>query len=112
MAANTYGLQTLTFGTPTMTGFVLQSYTKTTTPNNVIEVMDETGNLKAARYDDTTTEITLEAVFAGGTYPDAGQVFTFDGVKYITTSVEIKAENTSAVKATIKGKTSEFITLP
>jgi hypothetical protein len=108
---DTYGLTTLTFGVPTMTGFVLQTSTKSTTPANVIEVPDENGNLKCARYDDTTTEITLDAVFAGGTYPTVGGTFTFDSIKYICTSLEIKAENKGAVKATIKGKTSEYITL-
>lgn len=109
--ANVHGLQTLTWGTPTMTGFVLQSYTTSATSANVIEVQDENGNLKAARYDDATTELTLDAVFAGGTYPTPGAVFTFSGTKYICTGLEIKAENKSALKATIKGKKSQFITL-
>jgi hypothetical protein len=111
MAANTHGLTTLTFGTPSMTGFVLQNQSLKTSPANVIEVQDENGNLVCARYDDTTTEITLDAVFAGGTYPTVGGTFTINSVKYICTGLEVKSENKGATKVSITGKTSEFITL-
>lgn len=111
MAASTFGISTLTFGNPTLTGYVIQSYTKSETSANIIEVLDETGNRVCARYDDDTTEITIEAVFAGATLPSAGASFAYDGVTYECLSVETKGENKSAKKVTLKGKKSAGISV-
>lgn len=109
MAANVYGLQTLTFGNPALTGYVVQSYTTTSNSANVIEIADETGNRKCVRYDDDTTEITIDAYFAGATLPTPGSTFTYDSVTYECTSIEKKGENKNATKVTLKGKKSEFV---
>lgn len=111
MAATTHGLQTLTYGVPLLTGYVVQTYSTSSTAANVIEVFDEVGNRKAARYDDVTSELTLECILAGATLPAPGAVFTYNAIKYECLSVDVKAENKGAKKVTIKGKTSEGITL-
>jgi len=108
--SNTYGLQTLTYGVPTLTGYVIQTYNKNSTNGNVIEVFDETGNRKAVRYDDDTTEISIDAIFAGATLPTVGATFTYDGATYECTGLEEKGENKGAKKITLKGKKSEGIT--
>jgi len=110
MAVTPHGLTTLTFGVPTFTGYVVQSYTKANHCANVVEVLNEDGNRVAAYYDDVTTEITLDAVFAGATLPTVGATFTYDSVTYECLSVEKKGENKGAVKASIKGKKSASIT--
>lgn len=109
MAANVHGLSTLTFGVPTLTGYVIQSYTKSTTSANVVEVFNEIGNRVASNYDDITTEITLDAVIAGATLPTVGTTFSYDGVTYECVSVEIKGENKGAKKVSLKGKKSASI---
>jgi len=109
MSATTYGLQTLTFGTPVITGFVTQSYSSSKTPANVIEIVDETGNRVAARYDDATEELSLEAIISGGTLPTVGGTFLYDTITWEVTGVDVTASNTDAVKASISGKKSEYI---
>jgi hypothetical protein len=108
--ANVYGLQTLTFGVPTVTGYVVQSLTKTNNCANVVEVHDENGDRAVVRYSDETNEISFDAYIAGATLPSAGGVITIDGVTYEVISVEVKAENKGARKVAIKGKKSEKIT--
>ena len=111
MAAQTHGLSTLTFGVPVLTGYVVQSYTNANHCANVVEILDESGNRVVSRYDDSTHEITLEAILAGATLPTVGGTFTYDSVTYECLSVEKKGENKGAVKVSIKGKVSENITL-
>ena len=112
MAAQTHGLTTLTFGVPALTGYVIQSYTNANHCANVVEVLNETGNRVCSRYDDSTHEITVEAILAGATLPTVGGTFTYDAVTYECLSVEKKAENKGAVKVSIKGKVSENLSLP
>lgn len=109
--ANVHGLQTLTYGVPAYTGYVVQAYNTSSTSANVIEIFDETGNRVVARYDDDTTEITLDCILAGATLPTAGASFAYDGVTYECTGVEKKGENKGAVKVTLKGKKSAEITV-
>lgn len=107
----THGISTLTFSVPLITGYVVQSYTLNSNSANIIEILDESGNRKAVKYDDLTSEISVDAYLAGATLPVPGAVFTYDGVKYETLSIEKKGENKNAIKVGIKGKKSEYITL-
>jgi hypothetical protein len=109
---NTHGLSTLTFAVPNITGYVVQSYTLNSNSANVIEVFNESGNRVCVRYDDVTNEISVDAVLAGATLPTPGATFTYDGIKYECLSVEKKGENKNSVKVALKGKKSEYITLP
>lgn len=109
MAASSTGISTLTFGVPTKTGFVIQSFTKASTPAVAAEVTNELGQRVHARYDDVTDEITVEALIAGATLPLPGQSFAYDGETYETLSVEVKGANNDFRRVTIKGKTSEYI---
>jgi hypothetical protein len=109
---NTYGLSSLTFGVPAVTGYVLQTFDVTTTPAVAVEVMDENGVRKVARYDDETEELSIEAYIQGATLPLPGAVFTYNSKKYEVLSIQVKGANKDYRKVTIKGKTSEGITLP
>lgn len=110
--ANTYGLQTLTFGVPALSAYVVQTYDLGSTSANIIEVFDETGNRKVARYDDITDTLGFDAYIAGATLPVAGSVFTYNSEKWEVLSIDKKGVNKDATKVSIKGKKSANITLP
>lgn len=111
MAANTYGLTSITFGTVGLSGYVVQDSSVASTPQVVAEVFDITGARAHVRYDDVTDELTLNAVLQGATLPTPGAVFTYNGANYETVSVEKKQANKDFVKVTIKGKKSAGITV-
>lgn len=110
--ADTYGLSSVTWGVPTLTGYVVQSYDLSKTNQVVAEIFNESGIRKHARYDDLTSEISIEVVFDGATLPVPGAVLTYNGVKYEVLSLDEKASNKDFKKFTIKGKTSAGLTLP
>ena len=110
--ATTYGLQTLTFGTPTKSGYVVQSSSTSATNGVVAEVLDNSGVRRAVRYDDETIELSLEAVLhASTTLPSPGGSFAYDGETYEVLSVEKKSANNDFVKVAIKGKKSQGVTV-
>lgn len=112
MSATTHGLSTVVFGTPSLTGFVIQDYSLSTKANVVAEVFDENGIRVHSRYDDVTKEVTVSAVFAGASLPSPGAVFTYDSVSYEVVSVDQKRSNKGFQEVTIKGKTSAGVSLP
>jgi len=112
MANTTYGLQTLTFGVPVVSGYVTQTYDLGYSAANVVEVFNESGNRAVARYDDLTETLGFDAYIAGATLPVAGSVFTYGATKYEVLSVDKKGVNKDFTKVSIKGKKSEGITLP
>lgn len=112
MAANTYGLNTLTFGTPAVTGYVVQSHSVSTKPAVTAEVFDENGIRVHSRYDDITSEVTFDAIFAGATLPTAGGTFTVDSVTYEVLGIDLKRTNKGFKEVSIKGKTSAGVSLP
>jgi len=109
MPANTYGLTTLTWGTPTSTGFVVTAVTNAKTAGVAAEVTDENGRRVAARYDDVVQSVTFEALVTTGTAPNPGEVFTNGGVDYETVSVEVKRVNNDFQRLTIVGKKTEYM---
>lgn len=109
MPANTYGLTTLTWGTPTSTGFVVTSVTNNQTTNVAAEVIDENGRRVCARYDDVVQTVTFEALVTTGSAPDPGEVFTNGGVDYECLSVEVKRVNNDFQRLTIVGKKTEYM---
>ena len=111
MAATTYGLSALTFGVPTITGYVTQSLDLTNTAANAVEIHNEVGNRVVSRYDDQTWTGSFEAYINGATLPVAGGVITVNAIKYEVVSVDKKAANKEFTKASIKVKVSENISL-
>jgi hypothetical protein len=109
MAANTYGLQTLTWGVPTSTGFVVTSQTNAKTAGIQAEVFDENGRRVAARYDDVIQNVTFEALVTTGDSPEPGEEFTCDSIAYEVVSVEVKRVNNDFQRLTIVGKRSEYL---
>lgn len=107
---NSYGLTSLTFGTPTVTGYVVQAVATSQKTGVVAEIMDESGVRVHARYDDLTTEVTFDAIIQGATIPEAGSTFTVDGSTYEVISVDVKRSNKEFKAISIKGKKSEGIT--
>lgn len=107
-----HGLTTLTWGTPTQTGFVVQAFSKSSKCNVEFAVQDETGRVVHRRYDDDTTEMTFDAyMLTTATLPEPGTVMTVDSVKYIVQTVDVKRAVADALQVSIKGITSEGITL-
>lgn len=106
-----YGLNTLTFGSPVISGYILQSFAVSTKPANIVEVINESGNRVHARYDDTTNEMSFSAVFKG-TLPTVGGLITGLGVAYEVQSIDVKRDNKGFQTVDIKGKNSEYLSLP
>jgi len=106
----THGLSGLSFGTPTSSGYVVQSLDTSSKAGVVAEVFDETGCRVHSRYDDITTEVTFEAIIQGATLPTPGAVFTVNSQAYETISVDKKWSNKEFTRCSIKGKVSANIT--
>jgi len=102
----------LIYGNPSMTGYIFQTFDRSSKAANVFEVFNESGNRVASRYDDLTTEMSIEAIFAGATLPIPGATFTttFDSVSYETLSVDVKRVNKGFQTVNIKCKVSEYLT--
>jgi hypothetical protein len=111
MAANNYGLSSLVFGAPAVTGYVVQSNAVSSKCGVVVPVADENGIIVQRRYDDVTSEVNFEAVFNGATIPTPGITFTVDSVEYIVETTDVKRENKGNKTVSIKGITSQGITL-
>ena len=111
MAAQTHGVTGVTFGTPTISGYIVQNFDLETKPALMLEIPDEDGKVCHRRYDDITTEGTVEAYFKGATLPTVGTVLTVDSVKYVVESVGEKVSNKENTKISLKLKTSEGVTL-
>lgn len=111
MSAQTYGVSGVVFGSPALTGYIVQSNSVSSKPAVVAEVMDENGKRVHVRYDDVTSEVSFDAIFQGASIPAAGATFAVDGVTYEVLSVDVKRENKGFKTVSIKGKTSESITL-
>jgi hypothetical protein len=109
---NSYGLTSLTFGTPVITGYVLQSFGVSTKPGVIAEVINESGNRVHARYDDVTNEMSFNAIFNGATLPSVGGLVTGDAVAYEVLSIDLKRDNKGFKTVDIKGKNSQYLTLP
>ena len=108
---NSYGLNTLTFGVPTLTGYVVQSYNLGSKCALVVPVANESGVIVQRRYDDVTTEVSVEAVIAGATLPTPGGTFTYNGIIYEVQGVDVKGQNKEDTTCTVKGIVSQGITL-
>jgi len=111
MAANVYGLSSLVFGTPAITGYVVQSHNLGNKCGVVIAVQDENGIVVHRRYDDITTEMEFEALFDGATVPTPGVTITVNSIEYIVETTDFKRTNKGHETVSIKGITSQGITL-
>lgn len=111
MSAQSHGLSSVTFGVPTLTGYVVQDYSLSKSPNISVEVTDEIGRKVYHRLDDVKQDLSVSAVFNGGTEPTVGAVLTYNGVKYIVTNVDLKGSNKDVVRYDVKGVTTEYLTL-
>jgi len=107
----THGISGLTFGTPPVAGYVVQSVSNSSKAGVVAEVFDENGCRVHSRYDDTTNEVTFDAIIAGATLPTPGSIFTVNSTDYETLSVDKKWENKGFVSCSIKGKNSANISV-
>ena len=101
-----YGISPLTFGTPTVSGYVVQSFSQASKPGVVAEVFNENGCRVHSRYDDNTNEMTFDAIIQGATLPTPGSIFTVNSVDYETLSVDQKWGNKEFTACSIKGKNS------
>lgn len=110
MAAITQGLSGLTFGVSAWSGAVVQAYTLSSSAQVQAEVFGESGASVCRRYDDVTTEISVDVVHQGMTLPTPGDAFTYNSVAYECTGVEKKYSNKEFLVVTIKGKRSSAIT--
>lgn len=111
MSAQSYGVSGVVFGSPAVTGYIVQSNSVSTKPAVIAEVMDENGKRVHARYDDVTSEVSFDAIFQGASLPAAGGTFTVDGITYEVQSIDVKRENKGFKTVSIKGKVSEGIAL-
>lgn len=111
MSEQAHGLASVTFGVPTLTGYVVQDFSISKKPALAVEVFDENGRRVYARYDDATDDLSIEAVFNGGDIPTVGSVLTYNATKYEVLSVDLKRANKDVQKVSIKGKKSEYLTL-
>ena len=113
MATNTYGSNTsFTFGVPTMTGMVLSSSTLSKKPGISVSVENENGQIIYERRDDVISELSLSASCFTGAVPVVGSVITYNSTKFIVEGTDVKYTNKALVTLDIKGKASEYITLP
>ena len=78
----THGISGLTFGTPPVAGYVVQSVSNSAKAGVVAEVFDENGCRVHSRYDDNTNEVTFDAIIAGATLPTPGSIFTVNSTNY------------------------------
>jgi len=106
---NTYGISGLVFGTPSVTGYVVQSHTVSSKCALVVPIQDENGVVVHRRYDDITTEVTLEAIYKGASVPAPGGTISIDSVTYEVTSIDLKRDNKGYKTVSIKGVTSAGI---
>jgi hypothetical protein len=109
MPVNTYGLTTLTFSVPTLTGYVVQAFTKTATSGVVTEIQDSNGKIVTRRHDDYIDELVVEAIFRGATLPAVGALFTYDGASYETMTVETSGQNNEFRRIVLTGRRSEYV---
>ena len=106
---NTYGLTSVTYGTPALTGFVVQTSSVSTKAGVAAEIFDESGKRVHARYDDLIHELSLEMIVNAGTLPVVGGTLTYDSNTYEVTGVDIKKANKDFVKVSVKAKSSSAI---
>jgi len=104
-------LSTVTYGVPTLTGFVVESHDLTAKAANENTIASEVGNVVYRRYDDITDEMSVDAIFVNGTLPVVGTLVEYHSTKYILTEVSQKFSNKDFMKISLKGITSEYITL-
>lgn len=107
----TYGLSSVTYGNPTMTGFVVQATTISSKCGVVAEIFNELGERVHSRYDDLTYEISLDMIVNGGAIPLPGAELTFNSIKYEIQTVEVKTSDKDFTKVGVKAKNSAGITL-
>lgn len=111
MAAQSYGLSGVVFGVIPYTGFVVGTANISTKNNVSVNIEDENGIVVHRRRDDTTSEITVDMKFNGGSVPSVGATFTYNGIEYIVEGLDNKRENKGFETYTVKGITSAGITL-
>jgi len=105
--AHLFGVVSGTVTTATVLSFSLKSSFALSATTE-----DETGKVIERRYDDRTSDATIELKIQSGlTLPALGDVITFNSIKYILESLDRKEDNKSHVIVTYSLKTSEGITL-
>ena len=108
MAAKPQGLTGLTFGVPTVTGYVVQTY-GVNHKSKIATVEDEQGIDVHRRYYDQSQELSFDAVITSATLPTPGDKFTYDSTDYEVQTVDIKGENKGFKKVSIKALKSEGV---
>ena len=98
----TTGLLTLSYGTPTLIGYVVQAHNIATKAGVNHEVADENGVVVARIRNDITSEISIEAVITTGTIPTPGASLTYNGVTYEVVSTDKKSGNKVTTTVSIK----------
>ena len=124
MAAITQGTTCLYGIAGTVTNLYVQSYTVSSSFNNMDYVQDETGLTKTARMDDRKSELSIEGICKTDTVPVLGATLTFTtgalsaypsgsaSVSYAgyVTKVEEKGGNKEFVKVSVTVEAFEGIT--
>ena len=123
MAAITQGTTCLYGIAGTVTNLYVQSYTVSSSFNNMDYVQDETGLTKTARMDDRKSELSIEGICKTGTVPVLGATLSFTtgassaypsgtaSVSYAgyVTKVEEKGGNKEFVKVSVTVEDFEAI---
>ena len=105
-----YGLTSVVYGVPALTGFVVQSSTISTKDGVMAIVLNETGQQVVRRYDDQINELTLDMIVNGGTAPIPGQTLTYNSILYEVQTCDVKSANKDFQKVTVKCLFSANIT--
>lgn len=108
MAAKSQGLSGLTFGVPSITGYVVQTY-GINRKAKIATVEDEQGIDVHRRYYDQSEELSLDAVITSALLPHPGDKFTYDGTDYEVQTIDLKGENKGFKKVSIKALKSEGV---
>lgn len=108
---NTYGLSSLVFGVPAISGYCVQTQSVSSKNNVEATVLDENGIIVHRRYDDLQSEVSWEAYVNGGSIPTPGSTMAIDSVTYIVVSCDVKRENKGFKVLNLKGVTSSGISL-
>jgi len=107
--AHIFGIQA---GTGSVTDATVQSFSNSTSKQNLSATLDEIGNEIERRSDDVLQDVSFTLrIQAGYALPAVSDVITYDSIKYDILTVDVAETNNAHVVVTITAKTTEYITL-
>jgi hypothetical protein len=122
MSFNQFGLGTLNFGAPLITGYITKTATVSYTPNINVMVENESGSIVCRRYDDIITKVSFDGYVNVGSGSLAGAILqpgqefsitssAFTG-KLICEKFDVKYDGKQFTQFSAEGVTSQYLTLP